>query len=238
MSYSRQHVVIDFPSILDFITYILDKHTSPSIIVICATKEDFVENLLDHFNQSSAGSFQGPDMTGSEHPLLIPTLHLLSKSCTIQLAYTPTLQHLRAYLATYTPKRTTSNEHPVHDRPGTYEPILALLNPLALHRSTSEFSAQGLSRTFAIAVEAAARANMQLLVTECKSVPEDDPMQSNENEVSQTDTDPWAERVSLLSDSIRSAGDDRIWAGRTVEVGKIISRWCRFMTVTSDSQEE
>ena len=190
-----------------------------------------MNDILDLLSKDSTSASQPLSATNTEHPLLRPTLHLLSKSCTIHLAYAPTLQHLRAYLGIYTPKYDTSQERTASDRPGPYGPILALLNPLALHRSTSEFSAQGLSRTFAIAVEAAARGNMRLLVTECQSVQRDDWMQTNENELSQTVWDPWTENIQLLSNSIRSAGDERIWVGRTVEVSKIISRWCRFVDI-------
>ena len=238
MSRSREHVVIHFPSTIDFVTYMLDNHASPSIIVICATQEQFMIDILELLDQDLAASSRPSSMIDPGYCLITPTLQLLSKSRTIHLAYAPTLQHLRAYLGTYTPKEATLGKDIGCDRYGNSQPILALLNPLALHRSTREFSAQGLSRTFAIAVEAAARAKMQLLVTECKSVLENDPMKMNEDEASQTERNPWAEQIQLLSSGIRSAGDERIWAGKTVEVSKSISRWCRFVDVSSTGHEE
>lgn len=55
---------------------------------------------------------------------------------------------------------------------------------------------------------------------------EDVAFDENEHEVQ---PDPWMEQIPILNGSIRSGGDERVWAGRTVEVARIIGRWCRIV---------
>ena len=43
--------------------------------------------------------------------------------------------------------------------------------------------------------------------------------------------DAWMEQVPVLSGSVRFGGDERVWAGRTVAVGRVVGRWCRFVRV-------
>lgn len=38
--------------------------------------------------------------------------------------------------------------------------------------------------------------------------------------------DPWSEQVPLLNGSVRFGGEQRVWAGRTVEVRRVAGRWC------------
>lgn len=120
--------------------------------------------------------------------------------------------------------------------------MLAVLNPLALQRSTTDFSAQGLSRTFAAAVEAAERANMRLVVEETEA--RHDGEGDNDMHVRRNDNnsqggggerggeelirDPWRQQVPFLNGSIRIGGGERLWAGRLVEVRKVVGKWCRF----------
>ncbi|KAL9117228.1 MAG: hypothetical protein Q9187_006238, partial [Circinaria calcarea] len=156
------------------------------------------------------------------------------RSKSIGLAFTPTLPHLRAYLATYARPTTSPDEQVIYEKPGAYISTLAILNPLTLHRPTSDFSAQGLSRTFALLVDTAARESMQLLVMECDLISEEDAMPTDEDGVAQTQRDPWREQVPLLNGSIRFGGEERLWAGRTVEVHKVVSRWFHIETIDKD----
>lgn len=43
--------------------------------------------------------------------------------------------------------------------------------------------------------------------------------------------DPWKEQVPLLSGSVRFGREERAWAGKTVEVERVVGRWCRFVTI-------
>ena len=95
-----------------------------------------------------------------------------------------------------------------------------------LHRSTAEHSAQGLSRSLAAAVEAAKFNGQRLVLAESTTL-------SGEVEYEGIGSagDPWKEQVPLLSGSVRFGGEGRLWAGKTVEVQRVVARWCRFVRV-------
>jgi len=160
-------------------------------------------------------------------PLLIPTIHQLAISRTINLAFVPTLAHLRAYLATH--ERNTGLDSQTSTRNQEKSiPILAVFGMLHLHCSTSEYSAQGLSRTFAIAVESATASSRRLVVVEALgSAPNEELMHATESDTV-VPSDPWKDQVPLLNGSTRFGREDRTWAGRTVEAARIASRWCTF----------
>ena len=104
--------------------------------------------------------------------------------------------------------------------------MLAIWGLANLHRSTAEHSAQGLSRSLAAAVETAKLNDQRLVLAEAIALDEDvgyDSTGSGE--------DPWKEQVPLLSGSVRFDGEDRVWAGKTVEVKRVVGRWCRFVTI-------
>lgn len=46
--------------------------------------------------------------------------------------------------------------------------------------------------------------------------------------------DPWRQHVPFLNGSIRVSGGERLWAGRLVEVGKVVGKWCRFVGMDDD----
>ena len=103
--------------------------------------------------------------------------------------------HLRACLATYTPPLSPPSGLVAYNKPGINAPILAILNLVTIHRHTSEYSAQGLSRSFALAIEAAARNGLQLLLSECKldSANVDKDLDDMEDERT-----PWSDEVPVL----------------------------------------
>ena len=43
--------------------------------------------------------------------------------------------------------------------------------------------------------------------------------------------DPWTEQVPLLSNGIRTGNSERAWAGRTIDISRVVRRWCRFATL-------
>lgn len=101
------------------------------------------------------------------------------------------------------------------------------------HRSTAEHSAQGLSRTLAAAVESASLAEQRLVLAEAKIL--DVGEQHGDTEAfDATFENPWKERVPVLSGTIRFGGEDRVWAGKTIEVGCILARWCKFVRLSSE----
>ncbi|MCJ1252345.1 hypothetical protein MMC24_000150 [Lignoscripta atroalba] len=230
-----QPVVLNPVELTSFITYVLQQHAFPTILIICSSREAFLNTLQAAccYNSPEVSPSQQQNTAVVKHHLLIPTIHLLASSRDISLAFTPTLPHLRAFLATYVPVEDSRTQYTTYEKPGSQVPILALLNPLALHRSTSEYSAQGLSRTFALATEAAARGKMQLTVSECPPFHEDEVMDLGDDHNEVTRIDPWTEQVPLLNGSVRFGGEERVWAGRTVEVGRVVRRWCKILEMDS-----
>ncbi|KAL5051926.1 hypothetical protein BDW71DRAFT_2322 [Aspergillus fruticulosus] len=199
--------VINAQWVTDFLQYILD-HDRFSVLIVCAARETFLEQLLAavHLRSTSPGS----------HELLNQTLGLLSTSRHVKTVFCPTLEHLRAYLSS-----GVNGQLLATDRRENLRPFLAILNPLALHRSSREFSAQGLSRTFASAVEVSSRANMDLLLCECR-----DALDPSNTETSEA---VWHAEVPLLSNSLRAGTEGNYWTERMVPVKRVVQRWFRFM---------
>ncbi|KAJ6184473.1 hypothetical protein N7519_005774 [Penicillium mononematosum] len=132
---------------------------SDTHLVVCATRAEFLVQLTAAIRSRRTD----PDTAGS-HDLLTKTIGLLARSSKIRLVFCPSLESLRAYLAIFEPaaEAATEDESLSHDRQ-----LLAVLDMVALHVTTSEFSAQGLSRTLASVVEASSRAGMDLRLYEC-----------------------------------------------------------------------
>ena len=232
---NRRSIAVHAIYCTNLVNYLLQSHSVPTTLVICSSREAFLEGLqavihhthpMDHLDHSNHGN------SGLVHPLLIPTIHLLATSRTVTLAFTPTLPHLRAYLATFHPSSELSASTLSYDQPGTRTPTLAILGLVALHQSTSEYSAQGMSRTLASAVEAAGQFNMRLLLAESRILQENEEMiEMGDLTRGAQDLNPWKEQVPLLSNSIKFGSETRAWAGKTIEVEKVIERWCRFVTL-------
>lgn len=233
---SHHHSPIALAPLLctDFINFILRHHTSPTALIICSSREAFLQELQacinrTHPEEPTADPSNEPSTDDSHptlHPLLAPTIHLIAKSRTVNLAFAPTLPHLRAYLATYVSGSTSPSTASTLTKPGSQYPMLAVWGLANLHRSTAEHSAQGLSRSLAAAVETAKLNGQRLVLAESTALSgevEDEGIGSVE--------DPWKEQVPLLSGSVRFGGDDRVWAGKTVEIGRVVGRWCRFVMV-------
>lgn len=106
------------------------------------------------------------------------------------------------------------------------DPMLAVWGLAGLHRGSAEYSAQGLARTVSVAVETAWLNGQRLVLGESGGWDE-----GGGHEGVGGAGGPWTERVPLLSGSVRFGGEDRVWAGRTVEVGRVVGKWCRFVTV-------
>lgn len=120
---------------------------------------------------------------------------------------------------------STSSPKPPSPRDDDKFPILGLFNSITLHRPTLEFSAQGISRTMAVAVEAAARAKVKLVIAEV----------GDENHQTRPDVDGpphtliWEEQVPFLSTTLRTMGaGDEGFMGRTVALRRVVGQWCIF----------
>lgn len=142
------------------------------------------------------------------------------------LAFAPTLPHLRAYIATYTPDVEPEISSSATTKSESQYPMLAVWGLANLHRSTAEHSAQGLSRSLAVAVETTKVNGQRLVLAESIAANGD-----LEYEGIGSEGDSWKEQVPLMSGSVRFGGEERVWAGKTVEVKRVVGRWCRFVKV-------
>ena len=222
---------------VDFLEYILQNSAAPSTIVVCSSREAFLERIDVSIRESLDGNISRPmeeDAPRPQHALLLPTIHLLAKSRAIDLAFTPTLQHLRAYLAIQTANRVETCGTEAHGISSLHSSMLAILGLLDIHRSTSEFSAQGLSRTLSIAVEASMALGRELVIADILPSTEDKDAMATDGIENEVQPDPWMEQIPILNGSIRSADDERVWAGRTIELARIVGRWCRVVNLGED----
>jgi hypothetical protein len=223
-------IVIACQHVTDLFDWIAAQGPSSTTMVFCGTREDFVDRIIQDLpipeakakaKQDDAPSSQSwRDKNASISPLLAPTLQNIALLSNLHIAYTPTLHHLRAYLA-------TSN-----DREGT-DGTLILFNVLLIHqKSDSEFSAQGVSATFAAAVETARRRNARLLCVEITNNDQED------GELGLLET-----RIPLLNGSLRGGENgvsqdnlgERKFVGKTIQVKEVLRIWCHVVRGLEDA---
>jgi hypothetical protein len=225
-----KRVVIYHDTVLELLEDIPHSQHDATTLVVCSTREDFLQQLLSSLSQhQQAQAFdlkenepedQSSDITQT-HPLLVPTLQLLSISKAIKLAFCPSIDALRAYASTFAapdPAEPCSR------------PSLLIVDLILLHHATSEFSVQGLMRSLASAVEAAARNHMDLRLCECRDV----------HDLQNPDRGPklWDAEVPLLSGSVRLRGEDAAWSQRMISLRSIAGRWFEFEKQKRESDEE
>lgn len=223
---------------IEFLSWLLKHHEEPTTLLICCTREAFLADLqanLQQFPRENPATTSNNGSRGLAHPLLNPTIHLIARSRSIHLVFVPTLPHLRAYLATYTLPPISESSSFTSTKSGHRVPILAIWGLVYAHHSTAEHSAQGLSRTLAVAVESASLAEQRLVLAEAK-VPNIGEEYGNSEAFDVTFENPWKEQVPVLSGSIRFGGEDRVWAGKTIEVGQVVARWCRFVKLSDEER--
>ncbi|KAH7398416.1 hypothetical protein BKA66DRAFT_566021 [Pyrenochaeta sp. MPI-SDFR-AT-0127] len=220
---------LTLPKLLDYVLA-TQSGTASTLLIICSSRDGFLQDLAEALRQDG-----GKDEVSGLKQLITPTLHNLSTTRHVQLAFCASVQTLLAYLSACC--RTESRY--VGD--AKERARLVLVNPLALHASTSFFSAQGLSRTFAAAAETAMIMGVVLHVVECQGKHvvyedhdgEDAAMDDLRGEVlaENEEEDPWEQEVSILNVSARKFGSntgERAWVGRTVKVKRIARRWFQF----------
>lgn len=235
MSHRKTPVVLPPLFGIEFLSWLLEHHEEPTTLLICCSREAFLADLQANFQKLPSGNPATTPNDGSQglaHPLLNPTIHLISRSRSIHLVFLPTLPHLRAYLSTYTLRPNWESSPLTSTKSGFRVPILAIWGLVYAHRSTAEHSAQGLSRTLAAALESASLAEQRLVLAEAKILDIEEQYEDIEA-FDVTVENPWKEQVPVLSGSIRFGGDDRVWAGKTIEVGRILARWCRFVKLSN-----
>lgn len=189
-------------------------------LIICSSKKQFLQQLspfLSVHQPTQAAACEEdtePEDTHQNqqpHLLLEPTLQLMSISKATKLAFCPTINTLRAYLSSLRILDHTKSAPPAS---------LMIVDLILLHHATSEFSMQGLMRSLASAVEAAARNKADLRLCECRDV--------HDLENPDRGARLWDAQVPLLSGSVRLRDEDAGWSGRLISVRAIAGRWFEF----------
>lgn len=224
-----KRVVIYHDTALKLLQEMLDTQHGAKTMIICSTKEKFLgqlmPGLLAQQPQKAAFDKNAERVKTADHvelhPLLLRTLRLISNSKATKLAFCPTIDTLRAYLSSFATTRQDKSA------PGT---SLLVLDLILLHHGTSEFSVQGLMRSLASAVEAAARNRLELKLCECK----------DGQDLQNPNCGPglWDAQVPLLSGSIRLRGEDAAWSQRVVSLRSVAGRWFEFEKKVRPRSEE
>ena len=239
----------------ELLEYVLTHQAYPTTLIICQPRGIFLSSLLQAVQHTSPAPPPPPPEPGLDassdvgtheeqpqrHQLLIPTLHQVATSRSINLVFIPTVTHLHAYLSVFPgPDLIEAPPEQEWTKGRRKVPLLVIYGMLGLHRDTSEWSAQGLGNSLSGCVEAGWRSGRRVVVLEERKV-DDDTCGEIDEEALLDEDDPerlteqtckaWEERVPMLNGSIRRAGlesEDGGWSGRTVEVGRILARWFRF----------
>ena len=164
---TRSTVHLSF-TLLQFLKKVLDNHKAPTTIVICSTRNIFIHNLNIAVVQAQTSSDSADKESSQE--FLNPPLIFLARAQSVALAFCPSLSSLHAYLSVYQGQAQNYRKSITlgFSDKSTTNPTLALLNPISLFNSDpSQFSAQSVSRFFALAHEAAARSEQDLIIAEC-----------------------------------------------------------------------
>lgn len=233
--------VLAIASIADLVNFILHETNSSTTVVICSTRERFLEQLvasvssqLQEHEQHRVSENESSSLLEVDQPspikppttaesLLSNTIGSIASSQRVKLVFCPSLAHLRACISTFQLRPSHSNIDPKKQDAGRQRPVIAILDFLAVHYMSTQFSAQGLSQTLALAVETAARTDSTILLCECN-----DAVNSGDR-----DHGPrlWDLHVPLLNGGTIRSDNERAsssWSGRHVTVRQVAQRWFKF----------
>lgn len=240
----------------DLLTYILThaQHAAHTTLIVCSTRAAFLASLHRSIPPQPSGPEAAPHhlLVPTLHQLSV------SRNVQICFAPTCShLRAQLAVLGSGLDPESTAGRAPAqqHLDEGKAPALVVLYKLVEAHRDTSEWSAQGLGATLANLVEAGLRAQARIMLCEEKSMEggedaEDNPgalrgdsdaVESGEMEVdhaegtedgatSRRKVEWWKERLPMLSGSVKRAGlgAQEAWTGRTIEVGRVLGRWCVF----------
>lgn len=248
----------------ELISYILQHEAYPTTLIVCSRRADFLASLLDDVHAHAQPT--PPQLSSALLCQVAVARH-------IRLVFVPTVSHLRAHLAVFSPSSPSSKAPPPPPQPQQQEqreggrrtppprrqppPLLLVYGFLALHRDTSEWSAQGVSASAAALVEASRLAGFRAVVVEPTPPPpppsssstppgrlpqqKDDCAEPGEAQegvagggaaaAASGGAQMLAGQMPVLSTSVVRAGgdlEDAAWTGRKVTVGRVLGRWFRY----------
>ncbi|KAK2614194.1 hypothetical protein N8I77_001043 [Diaporthe amygdali] len=225
----------------ELLTYIIRHQQHPTTLIICSSQAAFLNSLVADAQESleaASDESQAPSLS----PLLSGPLYQVAIARHIRMIFVPTVSHLRACLSVFTTKDSRVPPPPPTTAQGQARtsPLLLVYGFLALHRDTSEWSAQGISSTATNLVEAARRVRFRAVVVDSPRVAAQDEDGTEELDTvddgdgvvgSKTEQMFLSEEVPVLSASARRTGadlDEADWTGRTVTLMRVLGRWFRY----------
>ncbi|QIW98948.1 hypothetical protein AMS68_004466 [Peltaster fructicola] len=129
----------------------------------------------------------------------------------MRVAFVTNLVQLRALLASLTVpvSQTGQEQQSTGEQPS--RTLIAVLDPISLHRPTSSFSAQGLNRTFALAIDAADVLSATLILCETSPAMQTsdalDAAPTTDDTVEQAaPSNPWDEDIGIVDIRTKTFG--------------------------------
>ncbi|KXH52236.1 hypothetical protein CSIM01_12246 [Colletotrichum simmondsii] len=205
----------------ELLHYILTFQPYPTTLLICYQRQDFISALVSDSrkNISQQNHEQPEDLPPL--PLLSATLLQTAIARHIRMLFIPSVTHLRAFLSAFDTSDSLIPPPPNFPSSDSKSrpPLLLVYGFLDLHRDSSEWSAQGLSSSAAVLIEAARRADTKFkpVIVEPRGAG------GHEDFTSLLRDD-----APVLSGSSRRS--EGVWMGRTVEVRRVLGRWFCFQT--------
>ena len=224
-------VALRFASSLHFLKFLLQDRHEIKHAVLCSSRESFVQELIELINALDPNGiqrFEQEHLMSLLRYLITPNLNNIALIRNVSVVFTPTLAQLRAYLSSGR-LNFISPCNAMRTGFSTIQPsqsLIAIYGSLNLHYGISEFSAQGLSRTMSLTVEATRLAGAGLLMAECDRTAEQNAGEDSTTPFTDTLISPFAMRVPVLNRITGHGRDERFWAGKIVQVGRIWARWC------------
>lgn len=210
---------IIFPpaSPVETLTYALERCSHPTTLIIGSSKEAFLHDLTEE----ARSQLEGPEdeevhgnIQAEKLSILRRTLQQVATSRHIRVAFTPSVTHLRAWLAAFSPSSLRNPPPPVQQLPQGCS-LLLVYGLVDLHRDTSEWSAQGLGNTLSTLIEVVARYEFRPVLLEVKQNGVTVELDALQNE-----------KLPILNGAARN--DDGSWSGRCTELGRVLGRWFDF----------
>ncbi|KAL2875708.1 hypothetical protein SGCOL_009019 [Colletotrichum sp. CLE4] len=206
----------------ELLHYIVTFQPYPTTLLICYQREDFISSLVSDVRKNlSQQNYEQPEDLLPQ-PLLSATLLQTAIARHIRVLFIPSVTHLRAFLSAFGTSDSLTPPPPKVALPGPKSrppPLLLVYGFLDLHRDSSEWSAQGMSSSAAVLIEAARHAEVKFkpVIVEPKGA-------GGHNDF----TSLLRDDAPVLSGSSRRS--EGVWMGRTVEVRRVLGRWFRFQT--------
>lgn len=216
-----------------FVEDLVQGDLQPStFLVVCSTRSQFLEQIAWHVLSSKEsvtgdihlqqgepgpssdagdGELDRVSLKKRESQLLEPTLRFLAMGLQTNVIFCTNIPSFRAYVSTLAPRINRSQ---------TPHPRIIFMDMLAMHHGTSEFTVQGLSRSFAMLAAVNHQTDSRIDIIECNDI--------------RDRTDPqrgprlWQTEVPLLSGSVRIGEAGQGWASRTTNIKSFAGRWFRF----------